>query len=249
VRRLSQKRAGGINCVPFPRRTIRNAKDFAKFYSLGLDPDCSLDRALKRLSETVPSKCDGNIRVCNTSQILRFKLFAEIDGPSRNHEHTFASIMESLWIFRRSGDMSLHDFPDKETVFGNLASIGKLAFKVRITLLDQGSAHLCGRQGREFESLELVDFGTRTVANADGLIDEVGGGKVDDAFLAFGYKLEAVIGLPDVTGEESGYEFHHHVPAHGHDVRFALPSRTNEYNGAGLQITADVVQWKIFFME
>ena len=43
------------------------------------------------------------------------------------------------------------------------------------------------------------------------------------SLLAISDHLEAVIPIPDVAPEKRRTELHHHVPAHRHDIGFALP--------------------------
>jgi hypothetical protein len=39
-----------------------------------------------------------------------------------------------------------------------------------------------------------------------------------------------MISIPEIASEESGREFHHHVPTHGHDIGFPFPGGANQHD-------------------
>ena len=100
---------------------------------------------------------------------------------------------------------------------------------------------------RVLELLELVDCVSRAITDADDLIDEIGRRQIDHALFASPQHFEAVVCLPDVAREERRRKTQHHVPTHGHDVGLAAPGRTDQYDGAGFEIPADLIERKITF--
>lgn len=92
--------------------------------------------------------------------------------------------------------------PDEEVVLRNEAAVGQAAFKIRIALLDQRGAYLCGRSGREPERFELIHLRAGAIANPDHLIHQSGGWHIDHALLTAADHLEAVIGVRNAARYE-----------------------------------------------
>ena len=132
-------------------------------------------------------------------------------------------------------------------MFCDLPAVVEAALEVRVALLDQRRTDLARGHRREPEFFEFVDFASRAIAYADDLIHEIGRGQIDHAFLAPPQHLEAMVCVPDVAREERRRETQHHVPTHGHDVGLSTPRRTHEYDWAGFEIPADLIEWKITF--
>lgn len=110
--------------------------------------------------------------------------------------------MHCLGILRGAGHMRSDYFPNEQVVFRNEAAVGQTAFKIRIALLDQRGAHLCGRSRREPERFEFVHLRAGAVADANYLVHQIDGWHVNHAFLAAADHLEAVVGVGYATGHE-----------------------------------------------
>ncbi len=68
--------------------------------------------------------------------------------------------------------MRLHDFKDEEVVSRDQRRIVQAALEVGVTFANKGRFDFCALFRREAELFELVDFGTRCVADADCDVSE-----------------------------------------------------------------------------
>src|SRR6185437_12480435 len=101
---------------------------------------------------------------------------------------------------------------------------------------------------RQAELGEFIDIASGAVADPDHRFRDVDGRNVDHALAALADQIKTVVAGRDEAGDEGRRKFHHHVPAHGHDVGFVLVRGTDEYDRAGLEQAADVVDGEVVLL-
>jgi len=154
---------------------------------------------------------------------------------ARDHEDAVASVMDGFGVGGAGGGAGFDGFEDEQAVFRNQARIHHLAFDIRIAFPDERSGDVGCFLRCQAEFGEFVVGVAVAVADADHRIDQREFGDVDDAFAAFADHLEGVIVIGDEAAEARGLEFHHHMPAHGHDIHLSLIGRADEHNGPRLE--------------
>jgi hypothetical protein len=156
-------------------------------------------------------------------------------------------VVHCFEVFWGASDVGFCDFEDKEVVAVDEAGIEEAAFETGGTLGNHGSFHIFGGLGRQFEFGEFVDGVAGAVADFYDLFGEVDGGDVDDTLPGAADHFERVIGRGDDAADEGGCEFHDSLPAEGHDVGLGFPLGSEQDDGAGLEVLADLVDGKIVF--
>src|SRR5208282_5429505 len=133
-------------------------------------------------------------------------------------ELSVAAMMDGLRVSKRRLDPGLEHLQDKQIVFLDEPDVGHFAFEIGETLGDQWRRYALRWQRSQVESFEFCDIAARAIADFDDLGREIDRGDGDHAFSGGPQRRKAVIGLAYDTGDERGYEFHHHMPRQRHDI-------------------------------
>jgi len=117
---------------------------------------------------------------------------------------------------------SLENLQDEEIESVDQVSIDYLAFEVGEALDNQRRRHEFGLPLGQAESLKLVDFAARAIADSYDRLRQFKCRNGDDALLGCAQCGKAVISVADNTGYERRFKVDHHMPRHCHDVGAAL---------------------------
>ena len=141
-------------------------------------------------------------------------------------------------------DPGFDDFEDKQTVFIHHAGIGHFAFKIGEAFGNQRRGHACGGKRREAEFFEFIDRAARSISAGHNFFNQFNGGNVDHAFARLLQNVEGEVAIADDARQQRRLKIHHHVPGHGHHVRFSAARGADQHNGPRLQQAVNLGQRK-----